>query len=268
MPSGTFGLALRTFKMVLRSFDLANLGGFLAFWNWSARLAGGRHPSPQCIRMKDTIGKQPAGVRWEAAAGALLGLTGLVVQFYVSFSARQLPALETIIRFFSYFTILTNTLVTAYFLARSVAPDSKAGRFARQPEVGTALTVYILVVGLVYQAVLRGLVPLAGWGILADNIIHGLVPLYMLGFWLLFVAGQAVPLRTLPFWLLYPAAYLAYTLLRGPSAGFYPYPFVDVAALGYGPVLRNCLVVLLVMLGLSVVLGAFANWRHRRSSAR
>lgn len=208
------------------------------------------------------------GVMWPAAMGALLGLAGLIVQFYVTFSTRQLPLLETVVRFFSFFTILTNTLVTAYFLVRSVAPDSKAGAWAARPEVGTALTVYILVVGVVYQAVLRGLVPLAGWGILADNIIHGLVPLYMLGFWLLFVAGQAVPLRTLPFWLLYPASYLAYTLLRGPSAGFYPYPFVDVAALGYGPVLRNCLVVLLVMLALSVVLGAFSNWRHRRLSAR
>jgi hypothetical protein len=218
--------------------------------------------------MKETARKQAAGVRGPAAAGALLGLTGLAAQFYVTFSSRQLPPLETVVRFFSFFTILTNTLVTLYFLVRSVAPGSKTGEWAARPEVGTALTVYILVVGVVYQTVLRGLVPLAGWGILADNIIHGLVPLYMLGFWLLFVAGQAVPLRTLPFWLLYPAAYLAYTLLRGPSAGFYPYPFVDVAALGYGPVLRNCLLVLLVMLTFSVLLGAFSNWRHRRSSVQ
>ena len=200
--------------------------------------------------------------------GALLGLTGLAVQFYVSFRARQLPALETVVRFFSYFTILTNTLVTGYFVVRSVAPESGVGRFARRPEVGTALTVYIVVVGLVYQTVLRGLVPLAGWGILADGLIHGLVPLYMLGYWLLGVAGQPVALRTLPYWLLYPAAYLAYTLLRGPLARFYPYPFVDVAALGYGPVLRNCLLVLVVMLALSGLLGAFSNWRHRRSLAR
>ena len=210
----------------------------------------------------------PRRIFWPAAAGALLGLTGLLVQLSVTFSALALPPLETLERFFSYFTILTNTLVTGYFLVRSLAPESGVGRWAARPEVGTALTVYILVVGLVYQTVLRGLVPLAGRAILADNIIHGLVPLYMLGFWLLLVAGQAVQWRTLPYWLLYPAAYLAYTLLRGPSAHYYPYPFVDVAALGYGPVLRNCLLVLLVMLALSVVLGAFSNWRHRPSSAR
>ncbi|WBA43393.1 Pr6Pr family membrane protein [Hymenobacter canadensis] len=204
---------------------------------------------------------------WPAIAGALLALTGLLAQFYVTFSSRQLPPLETVVRFFSYFTILTNTLVAGYFLVRSLAPGSRWGRWAARAEVGTALTVYILVVGVVYQAVLRGLVPLAGWGILVDNILHGLVPLYMLGFWLLLIAGQPVRWRTLPCWLLYPAAYLAYTLLRGPSAGFYPYPFVDVAALGYRPVLRNCLLVLVVMLAISVLLAAFSNWRHRRSLA-
>ncbi|AII53507.1 hypothetical protein N008_16180 [Hymenobacter sp. APR13] len=196
-----------------------------------------------------------------------MALTGLLAQFYVTFSSRQLPPLETVVRFFSFFTILTNTLVAGYFLVRSLRPESAAGRWAARVEVGTALTVYILVVGVVYQAVLRGLVSLAGWGILADNILHGLVPLYMLGFWLLRIAGQPVRWRTLPYWLLYPAAYLAYTLLRGPSASFYPYPFVDVAALGYGPVLRNCLLVLVVMLAISVLLAAFSNWRHRRSLA-
>jgi hypothetical protein len=204
---------------------------------------------------------------WPAIAGALLALTGLLAQFYVTFSSRQLPPLQTVVRFFSFFTILTNTLVAGYFLVRSLMPESAAGRWAARAEVGTALTVYILVVGVVYQAVLRGLVPLAGWGILADNILHGLVPLYMLGFWLLRIAGQLVRWRTLPYWLLYPAAYLAYTLLRGPSAGFYPYPFVDVAALGYGPVLRNCLLVLVVILAISALLAAFSNWRHRRSLA-
>ncbi|WBO86441.1 Pr6Pr family membrane protein [Hymenobacter yonginensis] len=204
---------------------------------------------------------------WPAIAGALLALTGLLAQIYVTFSSRQLPPLQTVVRFFSFFTILTNTLVAGYFLVRSLRPKSVAGRWAARAEVGTALTVYILVVGVVYQAVLRGLVPLAGWGILADNILHGLVPLYMLDFWLLRIAGQPVRWRTLPYWLLYPAAYLAYTLLRGPSAGFYPYPFVDVAALGYGPVLCNCLLVLVVMLAISVLLATFSNWRHRRSLA-
>ena len=202
--------------------------------------------------------------RW-AWAGAVLGLTGLLLQFYLVFTNRQLPLLETVIRFFSFFTILTNVLVTAYFLVRALGPASRLGRWVQRPEVGTALTVYILVVGVVYQTVLRGVVPVAGWGRVADDIIHGLVPLYMLGYWLGFVSRSEVRLRTVPYWLLYPAVYLVYTLLRGPGAKFYPYPFVDVATLGYPRVLLNSALVLLVLLVLSVLLGSVANFRHRHN---
>ncbi|MDF7811925.1 Pr6Pr family membrane protein [Hymenobacter sp. YC55] len=199
-----------------------------------------------------------------AGIGALLGIAGIALQFYLTYSNRQLPAGETVIRFFSYFTILTNALVVLYFLAVSAGGTTGQGRFASRPEVGTAVTVYILVVGVVYQTVLRGLVPLNEWGRVADNIIHGLVPLYMLCYWLCFVSSQPVRLQTLPYWLLYPAAYLAYTLVHGPIANFYPYPFVDVGALGYWQVLVNSSLVLLVILLFSVLLSAVANWRHRK----
>jgi hypothetical protein len=33
-------------------------------------------------------------------------------------------------------------------------------------------------------------------------------------------------------WLAYPAAWLGYTLIRGASVDWYPYPFVDVSQLG------------------------------------
>lgn len=198
-----------------------------------------------------------------AGIGAVLGITGITLQFYLTYSNRQLPAVETVIRFFSYFTVLTNVLVLLYLLAVSVRSSTALGRFASRPEVGTAVTVYILVVGVVYQTVLRGLVPLDEWGRVADNIIHGLVPLYMLCYWLWFISAKPVRLQTLPYWLIYPAAYLAYTLLHGLIVNFYPYPFVDVGALGYRQVLVNSLLVLLVILLFSVLLGAVANWRHR-----
>ncbi|UOQ64580.1 Pr6Pr family membrane protein [Hymenobacter volaticus] len=201
-----------------------------------------------------------------AAVGAVLGITGIALQFYLTYTNRQLPAVEMVIRFFSYFTILTNALVVLYLLAASTGSSTGLTRFASRPEVGTAVTVYILVVGVVYQTVLRGLVPLDEWGRVADNIIHGLVPLYMLCYWLWFVSTKPVRLQTLPYWLIYPAAYLAYTLLHGSMANFYPYPFVNVGALGYRQVLVNSLLVLLVILLFSVLLGAVAKWRHRNQT--
>ena len=38
-----------------------------------------------------------------------------------------------------------------------------------------------------------------------------------------------------------PVGWLVYTLVRGALASWYPYPFIDVDAHGYGPVLLNCL---------------------------
>ena len=56
-------------------------------------------------------------------------------------------------------------------------------------------------------------------------------------------------------WSGYPLVYFGYVLLRGQMIGFYPYPFIDVAALGYEQVLLNALVMLaaFMLLGLCVV---------------
>ncbi|MDT7805772.1 MAG: hypothetical protein QOI78_9205, partial [Actinomycetota bacterium] len=42
---------------------------------------------------------------------------------------------------------------------------------------------------------------------------------------------------------IYPAAWLAFTLPRGAITGFYPYPFVDAGALGYGRVTLTCVAI-------------------------
>jgi hypothetical protein len=49
---------------------------------------------------------------------------------------------------------------------------------------------------------------------------------------------------------LYPLGYLAYALVRGELRGLYPYPFIDVPALGYGTALLNAFGLLLVFTGL------------------
>jgi hypothetical protein len=41
-------------------------------------------------------------------------------------------------------------------------------------------------------------------------------------------------------WLAYPLAWLVYTLVRGASTDWYPYPFVNVDQLGYDGVLVRC----------------------------
>lgn len=58
----------------------------------------------------------------------------------------------------------------------------------------------------------------------------------------------------IPKWLIYPQAYLIYIPIRGHFSGFYPYPFVDVSALGMTKVLFNSAVLMGVFSGVSACL--------------
>ena len=57
-----------------------------------------------------------------------------------------------------------------------------------------------------------------------------------------------------------PAGGLAFTLLRGPVVDWYPYPFVDVIAEGYGRVLLNAAVITDLWLGLAAGLAYADRW--------
>ena len=50
---------------------------------------------------------------------------------------------------------------------------------------------------------------------------------------------------------LFPVAWLFFVLIRGPIVHFSPYPFVDVAHLGYARVLINCVWVAVLYLGMA-----------------
>ena len=66
--------------------------------------------------------------------------------------------------------------------------------------------------------------------------------------------------RQLGLWLIYPLAYLCITLWRGAASGFYPYPFINVAKLGYPRVLLNAsglLLGFLLLIGLLLAVNTF-----------
>ena len=63
-------------------------------------------------------------------------------------------------------------------------------------------------------------------------------------------------LADVPRWLLFPGAYLLWCLLRGAWVHEYPYPFIDVDALGWPIVLRNAVGVLMLFVVAGIVLVA------------
>jgi hypothetical protein len=207
--------------------------------------------------------------RFLSGLGAILGIFGIVLHFFLTYEDQTLGA--ALIRFFSYFTILTNLLVIIYLSAHTfrINPRNKfIGKLIsgfKFPESSTAITVYIVVVGLVYQLILSK--PLSGWIIVSDGILHAVIPVFFTIYWFVFISNQRVNVATIPYWLIYPFIYFLYILVRGELTDIYPYPFIDVSELGYPKVLFNCFVVAIVFLVISISLAAIANWRNQLKSS-
>lgn len=156
-------------------------------------------------------------------------------------TARMFPdasAWQVLWRMAGYFTILTNVLVCAAML--HVGGGGRIG-----PRLAGGLALSILVVGVVYHALLADLWSPEGHAWWADQGLHTAVPLLMLLWWVGFAPKHPLTVGDVVLWLVWPLVYAAYALWRGSASGFYPYPFLDVAALG-GPAVALNLVFLAV----------------------
>jgi hypothetical protein len=192
---------------------------------------------------------------------ALMGWFALVAQLVLMLANRIEPIGETLIRFFSYFTILTNTLVAVYFSALALS-TKEDGPY--KPGLLSAITLYILVVGLVYQVALRSVWDPQGLQRVVDELLHSVMPVLTLWYWARFERMAVLAWRQLPFWLIYPFVYLLYLVVRGHFSGFYPYPFMDIGELGWKSVGLNSLIMVGVFALLSVMLIGWAKWRTQQ----
>ena len=179
---------------------------------------------------------------------------------------RNRSLFVTVVRFFSFFTILTNLLIAIGLTTGLLAPRSRMGAFFARPAVTGGTALYITIVALVYNLVLRQTWSPAGWWSLADELLHVVVPALFLVHWAMLPARGRLPWTTALVWLVYPAGYLVVTLLRGPWLGGYPYSFLDVPVLGYGGVLRNAALLVLVFLVLGLAFIGLDRLLGRRKS--
>jgi hypothetical protein len=182
----------------------------------------------------------------------------LVLQLYISIKNTQTNGLTVIVatwNFFSYFTVLTNLIIALCLSFILLSPHSSTGRFFSKPTTIAAIAVYIFIVGLTYNTVLRFIWEPAGLQKWVDEALHVVVPILFVLFWLLYIPKGSLKWLH-PFqWLIYPAIYLVYALLRGEYSGFHAYPFINTSELGYGRVLLNAggLMLVFVATGLLAV---------------
>ncbi len=195
---------------------------------------------------------------------ALLGWFALATQFYINVSLKQNSLAETIIRYFSYFTILTNLLVATCYTTLLLSPGSAAGHFFGRQQTLAATTVYIIIVGLIYNTILRFLWNPHGLQAVVDELLHAVIPVLAFICWLLYAGKNKLEWRDISSWLIYPLAYLAFVLLRGSASDFYPYPFIDRTALGTNKVLVNAAAITLLFTAISFAFVALGKYISKR----
>src|ERR1700709_1596910 len=87
----------------------------------------------------------------------------LILQFIIStkqFMVTGRTLAGALVQIISYFTIQTNLLIAVAFTVILIKPNSLWVKFFSRTTVLTAIAVYIVIVGLIYASVLKGILEL------------------------------------------------------------------------------------------------------------
>ena len=195
---------------------------------------------------------------------AIVGWCGLVIQLDLVLLARWTSGaslLGGLVNFFSFFTVLTNTLVAVVLTCVATRQPSKGRTFFLQPWVTSGIAVSIIVVGVAYNLLLRQLWQPQGLQWLANELLHDVMPVLFTLYWWFCVPKGSLRVGHIGVWVLYPVLYFAYTLLRGHLLGVYPYPFIDVEKLGYAQAFINACGVLAGFVLVALIIVGVDRWR-------
>jgi hypothetical protein len=194
---------------------------------------------------------------------ALVAWLALIGQYYLMVRGQTgSEFLFRTVNFFSYFTILSNIMVALVTTATAVIPRSAPGRLLMRPGVASAVALYIGVTGIIYFSILRHLWEPEGMAFVVDAALHYVTPVLYLIFWLFVVIKGKLTVDIVGKMLVFPTLYAVYSLIRGPFAKWYPYPFLDAGQYGYGQVAINIVGVIilfsvfaLILFGIDRVIG-------------
>jgi hypothetical protein len=184
------------------------------------------------------------------AVTALCVIAGVALSVY---SAAKNPGhfhsgVERGFNAFAFFTIQSNLIVGGTTLLLAIRLDRTSTVFGTFRLIGL---VAITVTGVVYHVALARIFDLDGIDQLGNQLVHTVVPLLAVLGWLIFGPRGLTSRRVAWLSLLFPAAWMAFTLIRGAVIHWYPYPFIDVSVIGYGKAILNAFWVALLLLGLA-----------------
>lgn len=168
----------------------------------------------------------------------------------------------------SYFTIQSH-IIMALALSLAVVVGIR-GR--TEPQWLTILrllgTVYVVVSGAVFALLIldESLSPFLLQAPMSSQLLHFVLPVYAVGDFV-FATRRRLPWQTVWLSLAFPVAWAVYTLVRGSSAKWYPYFFLDPDATGgYGMISIYGLGLAAVILSLASALVATTRLGNPRPS--
>ncbi len=185
-------------------------------------------------------------------------LVAIVAQFF----AAQDSSIFTPTNFFSYFTVLSNIGALVVLGALALRPTV----VAREPFMifRGAVTVYMAITGIVYNVLLApagaDVSTQLAW---VNSVVHVVGPIVVVVDWYLDRSPTRPSLAQAATWLVFPAVWLVYTMVRGPLAEWYPYPFLDPDEQSAIEISITCAAIMVVF----VLIGLIVRWGAERRPA-
>jgi len=178
----------------------------------------------------------------------LFGILGLL-SILLEIIALNNEVVFNAANFFSFFTILSNLFAATYLIYFGLSNNNSY----RSQVVRGAITLYMLMTGVIFALLLSGLKDIRLTAVPWDNfILHYMMPIVVVCDWLLNPPKHSLPRKVVILWMIFPVTYVAYTLVRGNVVGWYPYPFLNPLTSSYAQV-----AVMTIGIALFVTLVAF-----------
>lgn len=193
------------------------------------------------------------------AALCIATIAALAHQFVAGEDAPTFDA----VNFFSYFTVLSNVGAVVLMGALALRP----ALVGHEPFVvyRGAITLYMTITGIVYNVLLAPAQADVSTNLEWVNlVVHVIGPIVVVADWFIDRSPIKPTVGQTATWWIFPSVYLLYTMVRGPMADWYPYPFLDPDLKSVGSIVLYCIAIVVAFIAISFVLRWWSGPRHRR----
>ncbi len=151
---------------------------------------------------------------------------------FIALATALVYSLNVLNEYFSYFTVLSNILITFVFLVFGIVGMRKALKIGIVKLLYGPAVLYMSITGVVFWTILHGGADHAQLLPWVNIVLHGITPIAAFLGWVLFSQRAMVSYSNAYKWLSFPLLFVAYTLLRGFVINWYPYAILNPTKAG------------------------------------